>query len=185
MAAVEAGIHDWINGQTGLPMRWSNQNAPQPDYAYINALLFSGLQEGQSERVYSDFDDGAPAGEELTETVRAGQALVFNIECHQTQVTNANQTAFAILTGLVASLGKSSVRDSLRSAGLALINEGTVQDISAIVNAGFDSRATLDVTFRACSVTTSKVAVIEQTEVEGCVDSRRDGGQFTPSYTID
>lgn len=91
------------------------------------------------------------------------------------QATDPARNAYAQLTTLRASLGLPSVQATLRAAGMAVIQELGITDLSEEVDDTYLSRATLDVRLRTLSALTEYVGYIQHvsgaSEYQGTHDS--------------
>ena len=108
------------------------------------------------------------AGNEVAVTATGSTAFTLNAQAFARntvtdyQATDPARNAYAQLTTLRASLGLPSVQSTLRAAGIAVIQELPITDLSEEVEDTFISRATLDVRMRTLSSLTEYVGFIQQ-----------------------
>ena len=152
MEAFENAVHGWFSEVTGLETIWRNQSAPQPEYPYASLLVINGPDPlaPQWEQRY-DTDLGRPAGQEMRVTVCV--PCRFTVSCQvyvgTPDARNPQVNALLFMTKAQSSLSLPSVLAVLWAAGIAVERSGSVQNISAIIEDAFASRANMDVVFGA------------------------------------
>ena len=107
------------------------------------------------------------AGNEVEVTANGSAEFTLNLQgFHRNTATDFPATdpmrnAYATLTTLRASLGLPSVQAALRAAGLAVIEEMTITDLSEEVEDTIISRASLDIRMRTRYALTEYIGFIE------------------------
>lgn len=106
------------------------------------------------------------AGNEVEITATGSTAFTLNVQgfarnsATDYQATDPSRNPYAQLTTLRASLGLPSVQASLRAAGIAVIEELGITDLSEEVEDTFLGRASMDVRMRALSSLTEYIGFI-------------------------
>jgi len=185
-SVVEGAVYDWITAELpeGTGFVWENQNAPQPPYPYVSALVSSIVPEGGRKERRTQYDATKPAGEELDLVTFGTFTFTLTLSAHVDADAGAYDplcNAQAIATRLQWSLSKQSVCDTLSAANVAIVGELAQTDTSLVINEEWISRATLDVSLRGVAVVSESTTYIEQ--VSGQVDTTEPTRTFT--YLID
>lgn len=108
------------------------------------------------------------SGNEVEVRVTGSTAFVLNVQGFERNTRTDNpaadpaRNAYDMLTRLRASLGLPSVQAQLRAADIAVIEEGSITDLSEVVEDTLISRASLDVRMRTLSVLTEYQGYITQ-----------------------
>lgn len=164
-AAVEAAIATWVNAATGLFVIWTGQNNPRPsdDFAQLK-LLDLPLPPGQPELV-SSYNPAAPSGQEIEFDWRVHGDFTVSINFFSAAVIG-NTAARAVATAARNSMWLESNRAALAAVAVAVVEIGTVRNLTALIDTRYEGRAQLDVRFRACdgaSETTGYIATVNVT----------------------
>lgn len=165
--ALEDAIRAWVMGSTGYgeeAVIYADQDtdAPSPDYITIRLgdLIRVG---GPASEEQTGFDAAAPAGQEITNTIRVPREFVVTLQAFSA-ATHGSSAARAVLAKAQAGIEMSTYRAPLNAAGLGVIDVGTVQWVPAVYGAGFEGRAVLDVRFLVVQTATEKVGYIATVE---------------------
>jgi hypothetical protein len=154
---IEDAIYDWVTGELGteISFLWENQNAPQPAYPYVSAVIETIVPEGGRKERRHQFDAAAAAGEEIELFVVGTFKFTLKLQTHVDADTGAYdrlRNAQALATRLQWSLHKDSTDAIFQAANLALVGELDQTDLSLVINEEWTSRASLDVSLRAVAV---------------------------------
>lgn len=175
---VESALYDWLNQSLELDdhIIFSDQNVPQPEYPYATLKRISEIEEGgDSEVRYRTLDID---GNEVVDPADAykNQAifyesilLTFSVQFYVDARSGANDpisNAMALASKAKRALSLNSIQEILTAGGLSVVNEGTINDTSVVVNGEWVSRASMDVVFRTASVMTEEVDIIEKVNVK-------------------
>lgn len=166
---IECAIYDWVTGKVGWEAIWEDQNLPAPDYPYLSLKRSAVRREGGKPEIRTSTDLGRPLGEEIELLATSPVQFTLTVQAFMDEASGANDpnvNSVQTATKLQASLGQLSVQSQLFQAGLSIIEELPVQDISEVVNGEFLNRAAFDVRFRTASVMTERTGFIEKVEVE-------------------
>lgn len=148
LSSLRNGLYTVIKSLAGaMPVVWMNQNSPRPAKPYIS-LFLSGIQRA-GEDSYSLVD--ALTG---NMTVTGNREFDLSVNIYG---TGAN----ALLCDLVDNIHKISVLEALRVYGIALVDVGTVNDLSEVLDSRFEERAVVDLRMRVGSSVSEVVDRIE------------------------
>lgn len=162
--ALEDSLHAWVVAGLGLAagqVVWDGPNAPAPakPYAFLNLVGPTGLGLGgelTDETVLTN-----PAGEEVVLTLAEHQEWVLSVQVIAAPTSGASSAA-ALLGSARMKLRIPSALDQLRAAGVAVIEVGDTQDLSALFAADIESRAKVDVRLRTVDTATEKTGYIDR-----------------------
>ena len=156
---IQDALYDWVFsviGQTvGENIVWRNQKAQLPPRPVATLKVISG-----PDRVGS-FDDVLYSGNDATG---------FNVGGHRTysigvQIFGSQDvrdgTAYQLASDLHASLTRPTILQTLCAAGIAIHEKGTVTDISAVEEDGFENRAQMDILIGVASNVEDQPGFIE------------------------
>lgn len=166
-ATIQTALHAWIVAGTGLAVGrvvWANQAMPQPQRPYVTLRLMALAPVGH-DGVHSTTNLAAPAGEEVTLTVEGRRHLTVGVQAYASAVTGAG-TAAELLAKAQTALSLPTVHAGLRAAGLAVLNEGGITDLSALLETKFEGRAAMDVRFHCVDEVAEKTGYIATVEIE-------------------
>lgn len=138
------------------------QNVPRPPKPYFTLKMVSpAIKQG---------DDSAS---NLGGTVwnRGGQRkMVVDFNCYGC----SHEQAYNYAALWQSSLELETVQARLRKAGIAVWLNGSVQDLSALLNSGFEGRALLEVAFGVAANLTEDLGAIQTINVSGDVTTDQD-----------
>ena len=168
LASYENVLHDWLAAKTGLKVILGDQGGPRPGGAgYATLKVTEGQTLGQPAEVRRG-DNPAPSGnggdEVEFDAILRGEVLA-QVQVFTT-ATTGNSSARALLSAARAALELPSQRAAFRAAGLALIDRGTIQDVTALLETRFEGRAALQVRFHAVQKVSEFTGYIATVNVE-------------------
>lgn len=171
---IDDALHDWVDGELGSiqDIRWANQNLPPPDYPFVTLLRSSVVREGGRADKRHNFDDARPVGEKIELVTANPVGFTLSIQALVDAEHGANDpgcNAVFLLGRLQASLSKQSVVDVFDAAGISVIEEQAVTDLSEVVNGEWISRALFDVRLRTVSEMTESGTYIGKVQIIGDV----------------
>lgn len=178
-STIEAAIYDWVQARLdNIAVIWENQLIAQPSYPYVSLLRIATVDEGGIDELrYRTLDaDGLVLGEDAgagaaatqEEQVYAPVVFTVSIKAHVGFCTGAarpSDDAIALASRLKRSLRLTSVVTSFAAAGMSVVREEQIQDISSVINGDWVSMSSLDVLFRTASVMTESVSFVEKVEL--------------------
>jgi hypothetical protein len=146
----------YASGQVFL----SDQSKSIPSGDYIR-IRFGDIPESRTavpsqSTAYSP----TPAGAEITHTYRLAKEFTVTLEVITASVTG-DSSALAIAAKVQNNLNLSTVRATLKSAGLGLLSTGGVKYVPAIKGTRFEARALVEPRFYLIDTTTETTTYIE------------------------
>lgn len=165
---IEDAIYDWIFAATGLATIWGEQDSPQPVYPYASLRVIAGPTKvaGQDEERIT-YDGGQPLGQEIGIEVAGLREMTVSIQVHarESDALSTNHPR-DMMTRAQSSLGLPSVLSALHVAGLSVIEEGAVQNVSEAIEDTWISRAMMDVRFGLAASIMERTGYIKDVEVD-------------------
>jgi hypothetical protein len=135
------------------------QNEPRPALPYFGMkILVPGAKFGDDSKQYVSGTVWNSGG------VRT---MTISFDCYG----NSHEEAYNYMALWQTSLDLENVQADLRQYGIAVELIGTVADLSALLNTGYEGRAHLDCTFHIAMNLTSDLGAEESVEVQGAVDT--------------
>jgi hypothetical protein len=159
--AVEAALFTWVQTASGLNANnviWSDQDFEPPDDDYVTLRLGDLVRVGQDGLTHI-FDAGQPNGEEIEFRTKGVREFVVSVNAFTNQ-TGGGTGARALLDKIQAALALPSKRDALNAAGVGVLDEGRVQNLSQLGAADFVGRATLEVRMMITQTASEKTGYI-------------------------
>ncbi len=149
-AETQQALYTWLNTSTGLPTSWAFQERAQDNIAAGFAVM-TLMSVSMPPDIEQDEERTVEAAGELYNEWVGTREIILNV-----QVFSATQ-AFAghavnLLSGAQATLRGWA---GFEAAGLTFLRESGITNISAVAGAGYESRASMDITFHVFSVFTS------------------------------
>lgn len=141
---LEDAVFAWVHDASGLETSaifFSQQDVNAPGGPYLTIKIGDPVRVGGHDGFTEAFDESDGMVVLTTIGPREVTIQVAAYGCP----TNGNDSARAVVGKLQDSLGLPSVRQTLIDAGLGVLEEGTVQDLSAIFGTDFEGRAVLEV----------------------------------------
>jgi len=149
---VKTNLYDWaVSVAPGIPVIFYNQNAPRPSLPYITLYLQSLLAIGED---YTTTPD-----------VIGGVDLIGDRE-FTLQVQSYGGDPMTLLENMRTSLQKQTVLDTLREDGIVFVNHFPINDITALLDTEFETRASMDILFRIAQFDEDISGLIETVEIE-------------------
>lgn len=178
---VEDALHAWLNGATGLTTIWSDQDAPQPAYPYATLKIIAGPTKLSAlDETRQSYDAGQAAGAEVGLETGGPREITLSCQVFTRQsATTPSSHPRDLLTRAQASLGMASYLAALRTAGVAVVEVGPVQDVSLKVDDSWSARAVMSVRFRLAASVTERVGYIATVDVDPTY-TKPDGSSVDP-----
>lgn len=163
---IRDALYTWVESVEGSrPVVWADQDAPRP------MGPFTSLRLNTRTKVGHDFVGHATDEGEIS--VRGNREIVLEV---QTFGENALSRAEALRT----SLSMPTVWGALSStAGIAVLWEGDVQNISELEESRYEERGTFDVRLRVAENVTDTPGVIKHVEMGGTIKGPNGGELVT------
>ena len=168
---IEDAIYDWFFEQSGVPIVWGNQDSPQPQaYPFGTLTIIAGpnqVPQAGNDELQQTTDLGQPLGEEVLQEFGGHRDMTVSCQIFSRPPDSFAPTthARAIMGRVQSSLAAPSVLATLLAAGLAVIRQGNVDDLSSVIEDTWIGRANLDVQFGLLAVSSERTGYIECLEV--------------------
>lgn len=141
-STIQDAIKDWLEDTTGLTTVWMNQARPITTKPFITVQLISNVIENQ------DMLDFTLNGTVLEPKVEGHRLLTYQIMAISRN-QNAGYDANNYLELARTALNKPVIFDALRAANLLVNNIGAILIRDQVFDNRYESRAILEVQFRA------------------------------------
>ena len=166
LAAVKLALYHWVKREceSVIPadqIVWRNQSEPMPPRPCVTMKITSGPKRtGYSDNVtYLSGDNYIVGGQrEMVVSVQ----IFGNTQIHKPM-------AYQLAIDLNASLSKVTVLDRLRASGVAVFNQGEVDNITALEETEFEERAAFDVLLGVAENVVDDPGIIEHVNLENDV----------------
>ena len=173
--SIEDAIRDWLGevwSASSVTVIFANQGTPLPATPCATVLLAGPLTWGHDSRL-AITDPGAPSY--ASQDVHGDRSLSASINVY-------GSGAFDFARAAVNSLALETIRDGLRSDGLATpaVNP-EVRELTSLQITDPEERAQFDVVFAFGEVTTDSIPLIERVSGTGTIESPED----VPRGTVD
>lgn len=146
--AIENALAALVKRASGYPVViWADQNAERPAKPYCSLRLDNdGSAAGLDELRVRDADAPAPGADLVLETVKHDEFL-FTVNVYGAAVTGP-LSARVVATKVKNALSLESNIEALDAANIAVIDQGTVQNLTALLEVEFEPRAVLAIRLR-------------------------------------
>lgn len=178
-AAIQCAVFDWVNlsfdGETTdvslnrNQIIWKDQNIPQPAYPYVTLKKDSVIRSGARDEIRTSTDLAQPQGQEVALTTNGVREFTLEIQAfvdEQAGANNPNCDAMYMISILQGSLSQQMTQEGFCLAGLSIIEELAVTDLSEVVNGRFISRASMDVRFRTTFTCVERTGFIDVANIK-------------------
>ena len=167
-STVESALHTWVTKASGLDNQhviWAKQRTGKfPDTTFIDIELGDMTSIGAFDYEIDSTNLGAPAGQEITQTVVSQREFPVILTAWSDTVIQDN-TARQILSIVQASLSLPSVITALAQAGLSSFDPGTIQVINPLGYEHFEGRAILEARFYINETVSETVGYIKTAQI--------------------
>jgi hypothetical protein len=167
-ADLEKVLHDAVVAGSGIPgakVIWWAQNFPRPARPYAVVKRGTVTPIGSTVERRKVYNSTAPAGSEIELHAREQVEFTLGVQIF-TADARGDACAVALAEAVRAHLTARGQLDAFQVAGLALVNRGIVQNVSALLQTDYEGRASLDVTFRVATETVESTTFIQTADVE-------------------
>lgn len=163
-ATLEDAVRAWVVAATGLAadrVYFADQDLPISEVAPRVSIRLGDLVPVGQDSVDHDYDPSRPAGEEIEITAKGMRTLAVDLQAFAPTTVGPGTTARSLLAAAQAHLSLPSVRTTLNSAGLGLLQQGTVQRVPQPRQAMQEDRSTLSVLFAVSQSVSERLGYIE------------------------
>lgn len=167
--ALKTAIHKWAFATVAVETIFANQNGNVPPDPFCTLFIQPVGFIGHDDYSVDGIGDVTYIGQrEISVSVQYFGA-------------NAMQNAI----DLAESLEETAAREGLYSDGLIFVDRVSgVNDLSEVLDTGFEERAGIDLMFRTCSERTQSGGLIDSAEITGDYE-KQDGSQIQRILNID
>jgi hypothetical protein len=167
MEEFTAAVHNWYSEATGLQTIWQDQSAPRPDYPYASLIIISGpTPDSPVWEQRTTFDASRPLEEiEFNACVPCTFTIGTQVYVTVPDSRDPSQNATQYAARAQAALNLHTYRADFRAASIAVVDQGTVNNIDEIIDDAYVSRASMDVIFRAALNAQSYETYIEKVQL--------------------
>jgi hypothetical protein len=165
--AIENAVRNAVLLALGLPnekVLWARQKTSRPTRPFVTLLLSGPTRLGTGDAREQSVDL-SQAGQEVTIRRGGPRALTCSVQAFSASVIG-DDTAVALLSRLQTALSRDDVRGALLAGGVAVYDEGSVEDLEALLDTEFEGRAALDLSLYAGDSTEEHSTYIARAEVE-------------------
>ncbi len=182
--AIESALVACVETASGLTGKvvLAPQTAPQPAMPYATVRI-SGPRPagGPWPRIIQSFDAAQPAGQEVGLQAVVDEELTVSLQVF-TPLPYGAASARALMAQIRVALALSTSLDPLRAAGLALVDVGDIQDLSALLDTAFQGRAAMDLRFLVADDVMERTGYVGSVGISGTVTT--DGSSITVNKTV-
>ena len=167
---IRSTILTWLQTQTDFPVVFADSSDPRPDEAHVSFKILTNLIKlGSQDEKFINPTTGAV-------TLRSHREFTVAIEAVGNPVGPDEDLddlirATDILNAVHLSLDLDTVRGVFDLIDVAIVNEGTVTDISQILETETEPRALLEIVFRARFDTIDEPGYFDKIELQGEIDT--------------
>lgn len=163
--AIEQELQACVRRASGLErVVWTDQDGTRPQLPYATIRVDPPDATGARDEVRVSLTPGQPAGAELTFETCSQAEFDLRVQVF-TKTTRGDDSACRIATRLRNSLSKQSELAILSAAGVAVVDRGPVQNLTALLETRSEGRAALDVRLRTADGTTETETYIEHVKI--------------------
>ena len=181
---IRETLLEFLQEQADVPVVIAEQSDPRPDEAHLSFKVLTNLIKlGSKDERLMDTATGKT-------TLRAHREFTVAIEAIGKPVGPDDDLedmvrATDLLDAVHMSLDFDTVRSKFDEIGLAIVNEGTVTDISQIMDTETEPRALLEIVCRARFDLIDEPGYFDKLQVSGDFDTDCDGVDEVSTGTID
>lgn len=147
-----------------IPVIFSDQNAPRPNYPYATIRLSSYRKIGWDE--FRGVDRETNLG-----SYYGQRAMTVSVHVFAEKPAEGSPTmAFQEISKAHMSLSKDSVLNALSLAGIAIQEKGPTQNLTAVLDTLFEDHAAFDLFIGFSESIEENVGIIEKVSVQGTVN---------------
>lgn len=173
---ISIALIDWIATALDIDREqilWKNQNLPQPAYPFVTLHRDTILTEGFQDEVRNSTDLTQPIGKEVILETYGVRTFTLNVDIRLDEEAGSadpEKDAVFLLDKLQSSLRFPEALDVLCLAGVAIVENLPIVDLSAVVNSEILGRAAMDLRVRVTSVATENTGFIDTVNVKSECD---------------
>lgn len=165
---MEDGLQAWAQATAGVPAIWVRQanKIPTPGLSLHLDGPRSLSAVPELSHAPAPAEPPPQAGQEIIHSAREVQAWSLQVQA-RSAAASGEADATALLLALRGSLRLQGTIATLRAAGVTVASVGDVQDVSAVIETGWQDRASMTLLLWAADVSTERSTFIETVEGQG------------------
>lgn len=164
---MEAALVAWLAPTFGADhVMLKGEKGAQPDLPYAMISITGPRRAGAPQGSTLQSFDATQVGQEILLRVVVEEEIGVSVQAY-TSAKNGNTSAKALLASARVQVLLPSVHDALGAAGLALIEVGDTQDVSALLETSFQGRAVLDLRFLASDEAAERTGYVATVGITG------------------
>lgn len=165
---IKTALHDFAARATGIAtVIWARQNGPRPPLPFVELSVSADTSTGLADEERQRENETPTPGAELILETGGNDEFTITIEVF---VDPDTDDAPARMRRVRRALSKDSEVNSFDAVGLAVIDSGAIQDVSAMLDTEQEGRATFDVRFRYADSSEEPTTFIETVETTDEID---------------
>ncbi len=139
---------------------WAEQGVWRPEPPFWS-LLFPTVAVVGSVDALAQTVDPAQIGQEIAQQVQGVRDLTISIQAFALAAQGDQHPALKAIRALAMAVQLPSQQDKFMDAGMGLAEVGAAQDLSAFLEADWESRASLDLRFHIVDDATERIGYID------------------------
>jgi hypothetical protein len=169
---VQTALYNWAvaNLPSGMPVIFYYANAPRPTVSYVTLNIQSVVAVNQ------DWTDSSTDVNGVV-NMKGDRQFTLSIQAY-------GGDTLTTLENLRTSLQKQTVLDTLRANGIVFYQSLTINDITALVDSRYESRAQLDVLFGIGQVYTDAPGYFDRTVIQEVILNAEGNTVYNKLITI-
>lgn len=173
-SAVETAWYNFVRTNTDsfVNIVFAEEKAPRPpEKPFVAIKLISGPSTFGSDHLANVDDDKF--------AIVGMRQFTMNLQCF-------GPGSLDILSRLQTLLDSPTIIEKfIKDAQIAIVDRGTVQDISAGLDTGFERRQNLDIVFNTAECVEQTLPVVEKTEIGGTLKKEDGSEQIIDGFVVD
>lgn len=150
---------------------WQDQSVPSPSTDHIQLIVQTITKLSPASPTETQRDNPTPVeGSEILIGVEWNYEISVRVN-YYAQAVSGTSSALEKLRATIARLDLEEPSEDLETGGLVYVEGGEVQNVSAILETQFESRAICDLRFRCVMTEETDTTYIESADVSGTYNS--------------
>lgn len=170
---IDDALFDWVlrvfPNLVRSHIQMEDQNLPQPPYPYVTFKKDSLISNGSQDETRETTDLTKSLGQEVAIETVSVREFTLAINAHVDEDSGSrdpDRDAFWMMTELQANLSSFIAKERFELAGISIIEELGVTNLSQTQNGVFFSKANLDIRFRVCFSSIERTGYIDSVNVK-------------------
>jgi len=167
---LQKALQDAIVSAAGLAdskVVWARQDGTRPSAPYLTLNLSPMRTVGLDGTRHTY--NAASTGAEITLSHGGPREFTLTVGAFGSALGSAS--AVALLEGVKSALGKVTIREALEAANVSLFDFGPILDLTQVVDAAFEGRATVDLRGYTTQEVTETIGYIQTIDTTGTIST--------------